>query len=338
MPKVSRRRFVCLLGAATGTAGLLSTDSWRTARTTSEPLARAQRTSWALGANASLTVLARTARQAELAIDAAFRELEQVESLMSLYRPTSQLCQLNRDGVLTEPHPHLVAVLRAARHFSERTEGAFDVTVQPLWTTYETARALGRLPSEAEIDAARTKVHWRSIAVDEHQIRLGKPGMAVTLNGIAQGFAADRVASVLRDHGVEHALIDTGELSTLGAKPEGTGWRVGIQHPRQSDAFLSLVRLAGRCLATSGDYATSFSADYRHHHLFDPHTGRSPTDLASVSIAASTALEADALSTAVFVLGPTRGLKLVQETANADALLVLKNGGTLATSGFPSGA
>jgi thiamine biosynthesis lipoprotein len=97
-----------------------------------------------------------------------------------------------------------------------------------------------------------------------------------------------------------------------------------------------LVQLKGRCLSTSGDYATSFSADHRHHHLFDPRTGRSPQGFSSVSIAATTALEADALSTAVFVLEPEKGLELVRATPGADALLVFKDGRTLATQGFPT--
>src|SRR6185503_14614456 len=117
----------------------------------------------------------------------------------------------------------------------------------------------------------------------------------------------------------------------VGAKPDGSGWQIGIQHPRVADSYLSVAKLAGRCLATSGDYETGFSADYRHHHLFDPRTGYSPTDFSSVSIAAATALEADALSTAVFVLGPDVGLKLVQDTPGADALVVLKDGRTQAT-------
>jgi thiamine biosynthesis lipoprotein len=108
-----------------------------------------------------------------------------------------------------------------------------------------------------------------------------------------------------------------------------------VQHPRHEEAYFSLVKLNGRCLATSGDYATTFSDDFQWHHLFDPRSGRSPTEFASVSIAAPNATLADALSTAVFVLGAKKGLALIESTPGADALVMFKNGRTLATHGFP---
>ncbi len=110
---------------------------------------------------------------------------------------------------------------------------------------------------------------------------------------------------------------------------------MGIQHPRIEDAYISVAKLDGRCLATSGDYATSFSPDHRDNHIFDPRTGKSPTELASVSVLAESGLVADGLSTALFVLGPEQGLRLIEATPGADALFVLKDGRTLATRGFP---
>ncbi|MCA9225527.1 MAG: FAD:protein FMN transferase, partial [Planctomycetales bacterium] len=113
-------------------------------------------------------------------------------------------------------------------------------------------------------------------------------------------------------------------------------WSVGIQHPRQPDGFLSLARLTGRCLATSGDYATTFSADRRHHHIFDPRTGQSPTELASVSVLAPTAMAADALSTAAMVLGVDGTLRLVANLPEVDTLLVDKQGRRHRTASFPA--
>ena len=132
------------------------------------------------------------------------------------------------------------------------------------------------------------------------------------------------------------ARWSTREKSALPARsPREIRGESGIQHPRNEDAYIALARLSGRCLATSGDYATAFADDYSQHHLFDPHTGRSPTALSSVSIAAASAMQADALSTAVFVLGPDAGLELVKTEPSCDALLVLNNGRTLVTEGFP---
>ncbi|MDA1049603.1 MAG: FAD:protein FMN transferase [Planctomycetota bacterium] len=340
MRQISRRRFVCLVagvGASVGTIAVL--------RHGLEPsgamppigsLRRVSRTSWALGSNVSIDVLHRDAAAGQTAIDAAFDELNLIEDVMSLYRVNSQLCRLNRDGVLDDPHPYFVEVLQAAQAMSRRSEGAFDVTVQPLWDLYATAQRQNRLPSDEQVELARRQVDWKKLHVARSQIRLDGERTAITLNGIAQGFAADRVAAVLREHGIEHALIDTGEIGALGTKADGDPWSIGIQHPRDREAFLSVAQLAGRCLATSGDYSTTFSDDHRHHHLLDPRTGRSPSDLSSVSITAHTALDADALSTAVFVMGAQAGMKLVETTPGAGALLVLKDGRSVATAGFPS--
>ncbi|MCO6457405.1 MAG: FAD:protein FMN transferase [Pirellulaceae bacterium] len=293
------------------------------------------RTSRALGSDVSITVGHAEPRVRRQALDAAFAELELVESLMSIYRPDSQLSRLNRDGVLERPHPYLLEVLQAASGIAARTQGAFDVTVQPLWALYRQAQTAGRLPSESAVRQARAQVDWRCVSATPRRIELRRPATAITLNGIAQGFAADRAADALLEHGIRHALIDTGEVSALGDSADQRPWSVGIQHPRQTDAFVAVARLQGRGLATSGDYATAFSNDLRHHHLFDPRTGRSPGELSSVTVAAPRLMQADALSTAVFVLGAEQGAKLIATTQDVDALFVLKDGRRLHTPGFP---
>ena len=279
--------------------------------------------------------LHRDADQADVAITAAFAELELVEALMSVYRPDSQLSRLNLDGRLDDPHPYLVEVLEAAVAMSRRTDGAFDVTVQPLWQLYRDAVNAGRLPDDVEIAAAQALVDWRQIEFSESRIRLEKAGAAITLNGIAQGFAADCVTAALRQHGIEHALVNAGEIGALGRKAGDGDWRVGIQHPRDPEAFLSVAELSDRCLATSGDYATTFSDDFRHHHLFDPLTGRSPTELAAVSVVAPTAMQADLLSTTLFVLGARRGRELLESLPEVAALFVGKDGRVFTSPGFP---
>jgi thiamine biosynthesis lipoprotein len=347
----NRRRFLTLALGAGASLGGWGLCAWRRRPGSgAEPAAEgapplpdedlqavAQKT-WALGADVSLTVLHSRREVAERAVAAAVAELRLVERLMSLYRPESALCRLNRDCVLDRPHPYLVEVLRAAEATSRQTAGAFDVTVQPLWNAYAAAQKAGQLPDAKAVEAARRNVDWRQVETAADRVRLRGADTAVTLNGIAQGFAADRVLAALRQHDIRHALVNTGEIATLGGKARDEAWTVGIQHPRRDEAYLALAKLQGRCLATSGDYATAFSSDRRDHHVFDPHTGHSPQELAGVSVAAATATQADALSTALFVLGPQRGRELVEATPAADALFVLKDGTTLTTSGFPASA
>ena len=121
----------------------------------------------------------------------------------------------------------------------------------------------------------------------------------------------------------------------MGRKAGAEQWTVGIQHPRENDAYMAVVGLDGRCMSTSGDYETAFSADLMANHILDPSTGRSPEELASVTVVAPTATEADALSTAIFVLGPERGLSLARSYEKTDVMLVLKDGNTHMTRGFP---
>lgn len=319
-----------------GACATLGIGGWLWSR--EQPWQVFRRTSHALGSSITMSVWHRDEAAAEAALDAAFAELELVENVMSIYRSESQVSRLNQDAALDDPHPHLVTVLEYAKAMAKKTDGAFDVTVQPLWELYHNAKKHKRLPSEAEVLQARALVDWRRLKVTPTRLQLTGEGTAITLNGIAQGFAADAAMAVLRRAGVAHALIDAGEMNALGGKPNAEAFTVGIQHPRNDDAFVSMTKLQDRCLATSGDYQTRFSDDFVHHHLFDPHTGHSPTELASVSIVAPTAMEADALSTAVFVLGAELGMDLVRRTPGTDALLVSKSGQITTTDGFPLSA
>lgn len=330
MITLPRRHFLRLgLGAGCAAAGATFA-----ARRSEAALQEFRRTDRALGTTIELRVLHADEMSAEIAIDAALAAVDRVESLMSLYRPHSQLCELNRTGRVEDPDPWFLDVLRAAVEVSSASRGAFDVTVQPLWNCWTNATRAGRLPTEAELAAARGVVDWRAVAVSPDEVAFRRPGMQMTLNGIAQGFAADRAADALRRFGVEHALIDTGEIRPLG-KNRASSWSVGVQHPREADAYSAVARLNGRALSTSGDYSTTFTADRRHHHIVDPHIGYSPGELASATVVAPTACEADALSTAVLVLGAESGLRLVADRPDVDALFVYKDGRTVSTAGFP---
>ena len=327
---LSRRKFLSVslgAGAAVAAGGV----AWQLGNLPND----VTRHSWALGAEVVMTVMEMPVARAQRALDAAFEELELVEQVMSLYRPESQVCRLNRDRVLERPHPYLLEVLAMAEQTSRSSDGAFDVTVQPLWELFAACQKQQRLPSDSESSAARINIDWKAVEIFPDRIRLRSPVTAITLNGIAQGFAADRAVVALRDHGVQHALVNAGEVGGLGRKPNGDDWTVGVQHPREPEAFVALAELRGRSLATSGDYKTTFSADFAKHHIFDPRTGESPTELASVSIAAPTAMQADALSTAAMVLGPDRTLALIESLPDVDALFVLKDGQSLHTPGFP---
>jgi len=283
------------------------------------------RRSRALGTDIKFTVFHEDKKLADLAINDALAQIEKVEKLMSLYRTDSQLSRLNREGIIRNPDPMLVDVLNKAKELSKLSEGAFDVTVQPLWNLFKANSLKGKLPTKEDIQKVKAKIGWQYIDLQDDHILLNKAGAQITLNGIAQGLAADVAQKALKARGVEHALIDAGELNAIGNPQHKEAWKIGIQHCRKTE-YLCKTNLKNRCLSSSGDYQTKFTDDFRHHHLFDPRTGWSPTELASVSVMAPSAMEADALSTAVFILGLKKGKALIESIPEADALFVTKDG------------
>lgn len=273
-------------------------------------LARAAQEDWhhrsliGLGTTLHLKVAHADARRATSALDAAVRVLHEIEASMSLFRPDSELSRLNRDGHLDQPSHHLNAVLTEALHIARHSEGSFDPTVQPLWQMWAAAASEHRLPSPKERESVRQRVGWQGVQVSDRRITLLRPGMGLTLNGIAQGYAADAVTQVLRRHGVLHALLDTGEHAAWGRNEHHQPWTLGIEDPHQPDRLLGAIRLDGRALATSADHRSAFTPDHRHHHILDPRLGDSPQALSAVTVLAPTALRADALTKVMFMVPP----------------------------------
>jgi thiamine biosynthesis lipoprotein len=287
----------------------------------------------ALGTTARLRVAHADAVQADRALDAAAAAILAVDASMSLFRPSSEVARLNQAGRLASPSLHLLTVLREAQFVSARSAGAFDVTVQPLWLAHERARLAGRLASSADIAVARARIGWRGLQVTADQIRLAHPGMALTLNGIAQGFAADAALAALQAHGVSEALIDAGEFQACGHNEQGRPWTLGIEDPHDEARLITALQLDGRALATSADNRSSFTPDHRHHHIVDPATGRSPLALSSVSVLARSAMRADALTKVMFMAGPA-GIAALARQWDVDVLWVDKQGRWGATAGL----
>jgi thiamine biosynthesis lipoprotein len=294
----------------------------------------ASRTLLGFGTTLSVQAAHEDADPLQRALDAAVALLQHLHGQMNLFDPASALSRLNRDGVLHQPPPELLAVLQRAQAISARSGGAFDVTVQPLWLLHARCAAEGRQPTRVELAAARALVGWRGLQVAPHAVRLARPGMAVTLNGIAQGHAADAVAALLRRHGIAHALVDGGEWAALGQSPRAQPWTLAVADPRDPQAWLARLALQGGCLATSADNPSCFTPDFRHHHILDPRTGDSPPDVAEVAVWAPEGALADALTKVMFMAGPQRALALAAQW-QVELLVVDKTGHTWATPGLP---
>ena len=299
----TRRRFVAIAAAAAGLP-------FAALRAGAETAHLHRWSGIALGAAAEIVLYDPDAARARRLIARCVEEIDRLEDVFSLYRPESAIRRLNRDGNLTAPPLELVALLAEARSFSERTEGAFDVTVQPLWRLYAAhfARpdADPRGPAEAEHARAQALVDYRAVEIEPAEARFARPGMAITLNGIAQGYITDRVATLLHDAGMGDVLLDIGEVRALGRHPDGRPWRVGIRRTAEPETVARTVTLVDRAVATSAGIASVFEPSGRHHHLFDPATGRPAQATGQVSVIAPRATMADALSTALAVSRPER--------------------------------
>jgi thiamine biosynthesis lipoprotein len=289
----------------------------------------------AFGTIVSLCALREGGVDTQAALHRAMREVQRIDALLSLYRPDSQLSLLNRTGRLDQADPHVLRNLEFAAQLALLTDGAFDITVQPLWELFAAARAAGTLPGAAAIAATRRRVDHRAVRLQGSTVRLAHPEARVTLNSLAQGYAADVVLAMLREDGVDAALVDTGEIGNLGRRAPARPWTVGVQHPREHGALFARVGMDGRVVSTSGDYATSFSSDFRYHHIFDPATGVSPRRFSSTIALARSGLVADGLSTAMMVLDRGAGERLLRSFAGADGLWIDKQGDASATAGVP---
>ena len=323
----SRRRVLSLTAAVTalGAAGTLTALSARGA-----PAPPQVWRGRALGAQASITLHHPDPAAARALIDECLAEIRRLEAIFSLYRADSALSQLNSAGALAHPPPDLLRLLHEARRFGELTDGAFDVTVQPLWDLYaahfagDGTRSDG--PSDSAVAAARSLVDDRALRLDGQRIAFDRPGMAVTLNGIAQGYITDRVAALLRRAGMAQVLIDLGEIRALGGHPAGRPWRVGVEDPRAAGRHLRRLALSDAALATSAGAGTAFDRQGRFHHLFDPRSGRSSAHHASVTVVAPSATTADALSTAFSALPLDRAVPICASLPDVKAMFLAPDG------------
>ena len=307
---ISRRRFVRISAAAAG-IGLL--PSGRPARAGGKPVI------WRgtmLGAVARMDIYHDDRSEAERLIAAACAEARRLERQFSLYLGNSALVELNRTGILVGPAADMVELLSIAQRYSKLTGGLFDVTVQPLWDLYashfsrEDPDPAG--PAPAAIKDALGRVGSGRLSIKRDRIAMPR-GMAVTLNGIAQGYVTDKIVELLRSRGIAHSLVDMGETRTIGARPDGAAWEVGIVDPEVPDRTEAVLPVVDRAVSTSSAYGFHFDSAGRFNHLFDPATGNCGPLYRSVTTVAGTATAADALSTAFSLMDQQRIQALMSE-------------------------
>ncbi|EGK08337.1 FAD:protein FMN transferase [Kingella kingae] len=318
--QTTRRRFIGIT-AAVSAAALLPTRTWAQAKT--EPVV------WqgvALGADAELRLYHPNRALAESLIQKSLAEVTRLEKIFSVYQDNSQVSRLNRAGSLHAPSADLLAVLNQVQRIHRITQGAFDPTVQVLWQQF--AQHFSRQPNSQtapNVQAALRRVGWKNVRVNSQHIAFTQANMAITLNGIAQGYITDRITQLLQNEGLTYALVDMGETRHLDTHKQHLQ-HAKIQNPKGNGTLQNVaIPVQNQALATSSGFGTPFDVAGKFTHLFDPRTGSSAPRYQSVSVLADNAALADALSTAFAVSSESEIQAAIQQTG-AKAWLVLLDG------------
>lgn len=319
----TRRRFLAVAAAA---PVFLSTG---------QAVQAAQQVTWrgvAMGAQAQIRLVHYDPSAARGVLEECVAEIDRLENLFSLYRERSALCRLNRTGQLNGPAQEFVELLATSIDLSRQTEGAFDISIQPLWQVYEHYYAKpaqtrsGTGPDADAISRARHLIGYRNIFVSPQKIALGKGGMSLTLNGIAQGFITDKITSLLNARGFRDVLVDMGEIFGSGTKQNGAPWIARLPASAEAAAREKYVKLLNRAVATSSRAGFQFSETAAHHHIFDPLSGQNANLYRSVSVVAANATLADGLSTAFSALPIDRISKISAHYPEADVFITANDG------------
>jgi thiamine biosynthesis lipoprotein len=276
----------------------------------------------------------------EEAISAVMREMHRIECTMSRFKPDSELSRINREAAdhAVPTSEELFGLIARAIEFSTLSGGAFDITFAGVGQLYDYRR--GVRPSDAEIERARAAVGYRHLQLDHaaRAIRFARPGVRIDLGGFAKGYAVDRGAALLAERGITHAIVTAGGDSHVLGDRRGRPWTIGIRDPRGANEVVALLPLENTAISTSGDYERYFERDgERCHHIIDPSTGKSPADMHSVTILATSGLVTEALSKTLFVLGLNKGMRLVESLQGVDAVVVDAAGKLHYSSGFLAG-
>jgi len=276
------------------------------------------------------------------AIDKAFDRIADIEKKMTVNAEFSELIEINKKAgkELCKVSPDTFFVIKKGLQYSRLSEGKFDITVGPLVKLWGIGTDKAHVPTPTEIKKALSLIDYTQVKLDESQnaVFLKKAGMALDLGGIAKGYAADESARVLMQSGVESGLIDLGgNLYAIGTKPDGTPWKIGLQNPFDvRGSIFATVEVTDKTLVTSGPYERYFEENgKKYHHILDTNTGFPiENNLMSVTIISDSSIDADALSTVVFSMGLSDGIKFVNGQKNIEAVFVTSDYKIYTSSGI----
>lgn len=291
-----------------------------------------------MGTVVQLTLIDGERASFDEAAEAAFGEISRLEAIFSSYRKDSDIALINASAGkgLVQVHPEVIEVSRKALRVASLTCGAFDPTVGVLGKVWGPSGEKGEVPSEEAIRKLLPYVTYKDVIIDGHEKKVGlkREGMAINLGGVAKGYIVEKATQAMERKGVTRAIIHAGGDMVVFQKGDGEPFKIGIQHPREKKLF-GEAHVYNGSVSTSGDYERFFIKDgVRYHHILDPKTGFPARGTQSVTLISKDPTTSDALSTGIFVLGPEKGMALIEELEEVEGVVVGEDGSVRVSKGF----
>jgi len=322
------RRDFLKITALTGALAGLSATAARVFLNKQE-ISKISATHYLMGTIINFVLLSESEEHAQSAMQASLDEMRRLIMIYDYRQANTPLGQLNAQGYLKQAPTELIGTIRQSLELGARSNGAFDITVNPI---LEKRKGNG-LVTQSTLEL----VDYRMVNISGENIHLANPGMSITLDGVAKGSIIDAGVRILHKSGFENVLVEAGGDMMAKSTPAGETWQIGINHPRKKGELIAKISIHNQAVATSGDYLNYYMLDYSENHIIDPRSGRSPAQLASATALAPSAAEADALSTTLMVLGVRDGLALIEQLPGTAALMVSKDLKVYKSNNFPMG-
>lgn len=296
---------------------------------------KVSKTKLGMGTYISMTAIHPSQDEAQEAFELAFAEIDRLSKLLSRFDASSPVAELNRTGSLENAPIEVLELVARSMSYNEQTNGAFDITVTPLIDLYKNSFAAGAKPSDNEVQTMLTHIGTEHMTFSGGNISFTKPGMGITLDGIAKGYIVDKASEILSANGLQNHLINAGgDIRTVGSAAKSNPWTVAIQDPEKSKDYPNVIQMTNGAIATSGNYEIFYDNEKMFHHIVDAKTGLSPIQSSSVTVKTATVMDADALSTSVFVMQPAKGLAFINKRTDSECFIIGKDGATHQSNGW----
>lgn len=280
-----------------------------------------------MGTYVTITVLHSSRDEAEQIVGEAFEEIERLNQLLTRFGNRSPVAELNEQGKIEYLAPELTQLVSKSLYYYQQTGGAFDITVKPLLDLYQKSFAKSHQPGEKEILSLLDAIGSEKLQIQGTGIRFAGPDMGITLDGIAKGYIVDQASILLTGKGITNHMINAGgDIRTSGKAANAKPWTIAVQDPAKKGHFPDIIKMYNGAVATSGNYEVYYDKEKMFHHIVNGKTGLSPDLSSSVTVSASSVMDADALSTSVFVMGPEEGVRFINSQKDCECLVITRDG------------